>query len=630
MECKNGSPGVRPEAGLRVRGASLRHNLEYAVCDVDLELSPGEIHALVGSDNSAKSALCSLAAGEVAPTSGNLVAWGKPLPVMSRADMMAYGIIKAPKIPQLFPHLTVAQNLVAGVSGGWRQKLGSWRAEFRRLAAWLGGHGIELAASLPLQFIPRDQWLFIQILNLLYRRPRLFILDETLELLPPEQRNQVWPLLLEQAGEGMMVMWATQSLDDAMVFADGISVFHERRLLVANRTGDLDRLSLVRLCYRRLTEGEESTLEQFHHMLCFTEAALRDLPTAVFVVDTDNQIRFANRSACVQFDAAEAEFLRAPLSRFATPGHEQLVQMIQVAIEEAEETGEEVYWHSQPFASKRGNRLADIRIRPIGDGGQRVGFMVIIEDVSVREDLRRQLVLSENMASVGLLAAGVAHEVNNPLAIISNYNRYLRGKIAGEGPEEAVRQIEAQTQIIKDIVRSLNAFTDSRVAGTCPIELHRFADGLCRLVSADSRSRDIVIRCSPPDSGEAVKVLANPDEMRLVVLNLLRNAMDSLQGGKGTITVKIAATRNAEGRFAKLAVTDTGRGISLPDPNQVFLPFVSTKIPGETHHQGIGLSIAHKIVSKHRGTILAENIPEGGCRFTVSLPLWENGAEATG
>lgn len=600
----------------RLAGIDLKANGDYLLRGVDLELAAGEVHALVGGTNEGKSAVCSLVAGEIAPTAGTVFFRGEPLPVQSRRKMMAKGILKVPKTPQLFPHLTVGQNLIAGYSGGWLSNWRSWKDESRRLEAWLERHDIRVAVDTPLSFVPREEWLFIQMLNHLYKRPTVFILDETLELLSPEQRGKIWPLLIEKTARGMTALWATQSLDDALTYTNRISVMHDRRLLVTNNTGSLDRLSLVRLCYRRLLKGTDTTLEQFHQMLCFTEAALRDLPTAVLVIDDERTVRFVNQAAGELFGRRAVALMGLPLR--AVPGGKlrELSILIQTAIDESEETGEDVHWDNQPYSQDGKARLADIRIRPIAEGSRVIGHMVVIEDVSVREELRRQLAVSENLASVGLLAAGVAHEINNPLAVISNYNRYLRGKAVDEGQVEAVGQIETQARNIGDIVKNLALFSAGKPQGKIPVDLCALAAELCRLVSADHRSKTIDIRCA---EGGAAVVLGDLNEMRLVILNLIRNAVDAQAGKPGKIDIVFGRERRGERDLVALTVTDSGPGISFADPNQAFLPFVSTKAATGNNY-GLGLSIVHQIVTKYDGVVSAENLSGGGCSFRVLLP----------
>ncbi len=598
------------DVGFARTGETLLHH-------IDFELAKGEIHAVVGGDNAGKSVLCSLAVGEITPSAGTVLLDGVPMPRLSARRRLAAGIIKVPKTPQLFPHLTVAQNLVAGYRGSWWRGWGAWRKTFARVERWLQEHDIRLDTSIQLSFVPREDWLFIQILGLLHRRPRLFVLDETLELLPTHQRDQVWPILQEQAkNNGMAALWATQNLDDAMTYTNRISVMHENRLLISDRTGSLDRLSLVRLCYSRLIEGGDTTLEQFHRMLCVTDAALRDLPTPVLVVDAAGVVCFANRTACDFFAVAEKFILGMDLEALSGSSRRQVAELIQVAIDEAAEADSDVEWSSQPYAMDNEKRLADIRIRPVKDGAAAIGFMVVIEDVSERENLRRQLAMSENLASVGLLAAGVAHEVNNPLAIISNYNRYLRNKASGDGMSEAVEQIALQTDKIKDIVQSLTAFTKGRPQGRVPVDMGVMATDLCRLVRADKRTSGIQLDCI---SGHDLQVEADPNEMRLVLLNLIRNALDALEGVEGERCIEVGVSPHETTGMIQITVSDSGKGISLTNPEQVFLPFVTTKGANGVH-QGIGLSIVHQIVTKYNGSIAVEPGMLGGCTFVILFP----------
>ena len=313
---------------------------------VDLELKRGEIHALIGGSAAVKSCLCSLAAGEILPDSGEAEAFDGAPPERNKRRMIARGILKAPKIAQLFPHLSVAQNLTAGFAGGWLENWRPWRKKYIRIRDWLERYEITLPDRQPLAFVPREYWLFIQLLNLLFRRPKLLILDETMELLPPEQRSRVWPIIQDQSGNGMATLWATESLDDAVSYSTRLTAFHEQGILFTDATRGLDHLSLVRLCYGRRMRDADATLEQFHQTLCYTEAALRDLPTAVIVVDNDLSTRFVNSRAAALFNASEAGMLNKKLADFGRADSVQLAGIVQDAIFEAEDTGGDVEWRS--------------------------------------------------------------------------------------------------------------------------------------------------------------------------------------------------------------------------------------------------------------------------------------------
>lgn len=620
-----GSPDNTQGSGAlcSLRGVSAKQNGEFVLQNVDMDLSAGHIHALVGGNGSSKSALCDIVAGESVPEEG-IVQVGDALMTHGCGNRPVPGfIIKVPKTPQLFPHLTVSQNLVAGLGSGWPDSWRSWRSKQKQMEAWLDGYGINLKGDWPLEFVPREDWMFIQMLNLVFRRPKVFVIDETLQMLSPEQRGLIWPVFRRQVGDGMAVLWATCSLDDALNFATRISVLHRQNLLFTEDAGRLDRLSLTRLCYRSQGEAEDASLENFHQMLCFTEAALRDLPTAVVVVDNLCRIRFANRCAADLLAVDVETATGAVLTDLASSRISQLLDILRGAIDEAGETDADVHWHNQPYSSGMGNHLVDIRVRIIRERARLMGFMIVVEDVSLREELRRQLTFSENMASIGILAAGVAHEVNNPVAIIGNYSRYLRGKVEDGEQCEAVAQIETQSRRIQKIIQDLTAFSTGRVLGKMAVDICGLARDLCHVFRNEQSGKSLRIVYDAPDT--PIHVMADPNDMKLIILNLLRNSVDAVADCEGVITVSVTGDNIQSGAGeATISVRDNGPGIEFSDPNQVFLPFMTTK-KSSGIHQGIGLFIVHKIVNKYKGNISAMNLNGSGCQFTVSLQRYDGG-----
>jgi signal transduction histidine kinase len=228
---------------------------------------------------------------------------------------------------------------------------------------------------------------------------------------------------------------------------------------------------------------------------------------------------------------------------------------------------------------------------------------------------RESLLRSQKLATVGRLAAGVAHEVGNPLGAIGGYAALAHTRLtAAAGDAEVIDwldRIAAETRRIDGTIRELLDFARPAVPHLTPVALSGALDAALRLARVQPRFRDVAVTLELPEALPAV----GADDGRLcqLFLNLLLNAGDAM-GGRGQLRI---AARVAEGAV-EIDVADRGPGIADADLGRVFDPFFTTKPPGEG--TGLGLSICHAIVESFGGTITAGNREGGGAVFTVRLP----------
>jgi signal transduction histidine kinase len=232
---------------------------------------------------------------------------------------------------------------------------------------------------------------------------------------------------------------------------------------------------------------------------------------------------------------------------------------------------------------------------------------------------RESLVRSEQLATLGRLAAGLAHEVGNPLGAITGYVELARSRLpAGADPElpGALDRIGAAADRIDRTVRDLLDFARPPGLTLAPVDLPAALDGALRLARVQARFRrvDVELALAP----DASKVLGDERHLGQVLLNLLLNAGDAMRG-EGR--VRIAA--GADGRWpdgaarVRLVVADDGPGIAPDDLPRVFEPFFTTKEAGEG--TGLGLAITRRIIESFGGVVAAENAPAGGAVFTLLL-----------
>lgn len=570
---------------------------------LDFHISRGEIHAVVGAKGVGKSLLASLFSGKTKPESGRVV-----IPPAVR-------IARITDRAAVFPRMKIADNLILDSDTSIRSWFRLGNSETVRLRRWLADNSIDLPLALALRELPREDWLFVQILSRLYQNPDLIIFDETLESLTSSRLQQLWPLLEARREAGMAIMWVTNRIESALLRADRVSILRNGRILLTESARRLDRLGLINLChgFLEVPENDNSSREQFIEIMRFTEALLRDLPSVVIITDMVDRVRFVNRRGGDFFGLDRQWFATGAIGEIIGPSNIRLAETLLEGLA----LGGEREWHGLTVEAGGGRRLVDVRMRRVKEGDVAVGHLIVMEDVSVREEMRRRLMLSENVTSIGLLAAGVAHEVNNPLEAMENYLNYLSETEPVGERREILGEVTRETHNIKDTVRQLVAFSGHRDAGRVKTDVALLVQRLCGLLRFHVKHRGIEFACTGPD--RRVLVVAAPNEMRQMLLNLMRNSVDAMPDG-GTIDIAMSVEKKGEAGFRlKLCIDDQGCGIDEERMSDIFLPFVSDK-KGHDNHQGLGLWIVYTIVKNCDGDISVSNRPEGGCRFTVFLP----------
>jgi PAS domain S-box-containing protein len=258
--------------------------------------------------------------------------------------------------------------------------------------------------------------------------------------------------------------------------------------------------------------------------------------------------------------------------------------------------------------------VLNIAIAPLQDSQEQPGALVVVEDVTSRIRLEEQLQQREKLSSIGLLAAGVAHEVNTPLTGVSSYTQMLLGMLPETDPKHALlqkvrRQAERATNIVNNL---LNFSRTGSATEFAEVDIHRVLDDTLQLLEPQLRRNQIEIqRAYDRDSP---KVFGNSGKLQQVFTNLLLNARDSIpDGGRITIT-----TTAAEDDALVVEVADTGIGIAPENVAKIYDPFYTTK--GVGRGTGLGLAVSYGIVQEHSGHINVDSTPGRGTTFRITLP----------
>lgn len=235
------------------------------------------------------------------------------------------------------------------------------------------------------------------------------------------------------------------------------------------------------------------------------------------------------------------------------------------------------------------------------------------EDIEQLRTMNEQLVRADRLAAMGTLAAGVAHEINNPLASISSLIQMIRSNSANS--PEAIEQLDlisSQIRRISRVTKDLTEFARIRPAARSMVSIGTIVDSALRLARFDSMFQSLTVDVEvAPD---LPKIDADGDQLQQVFLNLILNARDAMPGG-GRLCIKAERV----GESVLIVVSDTGHGLDEKSSSKAFDPFYTTKPPGQG--TGLGLAVCYGIITTHSGTIDAVNNESGGATFTIRLPI---------
>ncbi len=359
--------------------------------------------------------------------------------------------------------------------------------------------------------------------------------------------------------------------------------------------------------YRQLTVKAD----ELERMREFSENILESLNDGLAVVDRDDRVVRWNRRLEELYGVRHEAAVGRRLEQIVDQGFYEILRSGR------RESPDGAALYRVPLASRHSparRLLVNVATTPLRDmAGAIAGTIMVVEDISARVQLEEQLQISEKMASIGLLAAGVAHEVNTPLTGISSFVQMLMQGTDPEDPKtQVLEKIERQTFRAAKIVNGLLNLARPAQVDCGPVDVNNVINDVLSLLEHQLRTGRIQVRKEL--AATAPVVLGIEYKLQQVFLNLFLNARDAMPKG-GWLSIVTRAT--ADG--ATVEVADTGSGIPTEQLSRIYDPFFTTKDIGKG--TGLGLSITYGIVQEHGGTITCDSVPGQGTRFTLALPL---------
>jgi PAS domain S-box-containing protein len=454
--------------------------------------------------------------------------------------------------------------------------------------------------------------------------------------------------LVEGEGDPAVVEWFRSGAADCVVATD---------------PGALAAVALEQLRRRREAHERTVSARRIANLRRYTENIIQNLNSALLVVDTEGGITFANGMAARILGEAGADLRGRSVWDWFRPARGQAPLLARALEEGARFRGAEtLIVRADGTAVPIGMSCA-----PLLDGdGTQLGAVAIFQDLSEITLLQRQVIQSEKMASIGQLAAGVAHEINNPMGFIhanlfqmAEYLADVRrlwdrvGELrkaaatgdphevlrAAQGLDEAAREVDAEyvledfakairesqegSERIRHIVRDLRDFSRQEADERVPSDINQCLDSTANIVWSMMK-HSVVLR---KQYGDLPRVLCHPMQLKQVFMNLLVNAYQAIEERVGGTAERgeIELVTARKGDEVVVVVSDTGTGIPADQIHRIFDPFFTTKGVGEG--VGLGLSIAFDIIRRHGGVLRAANRAPHGASFEVVLPLGDDRAE---
>ncbi len=432
------------------------------------------------------------------------------------------------------------------------------------------------------------------------RSPRMFVPDESLSVQENRPEKRDWSQAYTQSGNekhpGIM---------EHYIFA-GLSMEKEQfaRTMLLKQTifrglffFALGCVGMVALFSFQAYRGAKASLNQVR---AFSDNVIHHMPSGLITLDMDHRITSMNQTAKLIF----GKTLDRPFVEW--------VKLIEQIDADREMVSQETYFELDGGQTV----LLDTTASPIVDEhGQTSGYLFLFKDLTQIKELKLKVETNKRLAAIGKLAAGVAHEIRNPLSSIKGFATYFGKRYPDNETDRQTAQIMvSEVERINQSITQLLEFARPMALAKKQVNIKQMIHHSLKLVQYDLDQKQIASTVTFDTRQD--EIYTDESRMNQVLLNLYINAVQAMDSG-GKLDIRVSDVR--QDAWVDIAVCDNGCGIDLADQDLVFDPYYTTRSSGT----GLGLSIVHRIVENLSGHIGVESIKDNGSCFTISLPVYQ-------
>ncbi|HEX7998027.1 MAG TPA: ATP-binding protein [Pyrinomonadaceae bacterium] len=345
----------------------------------------------------------------------------------------------------------------------------------------------------------------------------------------------------------------------------------------------------------------------------FSERIVASVPSGLVAFDAGYRATLLNAPArtLLEADGAHVGTHLRELLRAAP----DLAEMVERCIQTGELYRREEILATSPDGRTRRLGATVAPIDPSPEQGAR-GALCLLTDITEVTNLREQVALKRNLESLGEMAAGLSHEFKNALATLHGYAQLLQTLSRDERGQAAAAALLQEVRSLTGMVTAFLNFARPQPLDLASVSLRELIADCDAELQALFSERRVHLKLS----GDFPEIRADERMLRQALINLLRNAAEAIpeESTERRVSVRGSVEHDADAQaWANIEIEDTGEGIAAADLQRIFIPFFTTKSKGH----GIGLALAHRVVTEHGGTLVATNSADGGALFTVRLPI---------
>ncbi len=592
---------------LQMRNIEVYYNKIKALDGVNFNLYKGEIHALVGEHHAGKSTLVKVLSGAVKKHKGEIFFKKQRLDSISPKSAINNKIAMFYQYSNLIPSVSAIDNIFAGPLAISKFGIVNDIEMTNIVNEIMKKLSVNIELHKPVGLLPVSQQNLIEIIRILLVNPDLIIFDELSSRLTPDEIEIIYPLILELKEQGKGIIYISHDMDEIFELADRVTILNNGHRVGTEEIKDIDKIKLMKLTYSFMRSREKLKQDnrELYYFKKYNEIIIKNLPVGGIILDADNNIYLINYAALEIFECNDQSLLNKPIAVFFT---NLLVEKAEEIIEKINRR-EQFLWDGIRYGK---HKILKMNLVPFNDDDQFLGTILLIEDISEEAYLKEYLLRTERIASIAELAAGTAHEINNPLMIIKNYIVLLQRKITNPEEKMKLQKIEKEMMRIVNITENLLSFSKLQELPLVKVDLTDLISEVILLLEHQINQKRIRLIWQEPD--QEILVLGDENKLKQVLINLLINSIEAVLE-HGLIKVMLELYQ-VEG-FVEILIQDDGYGIPEENITKIFDPFFSTKT--NKKNAGLGLSLCQHIIESHHGIISYSN--KELTTFEIRLPV---------